>query len=137
MAYRIPGKNVLDLRPDIGIGVAIPFNQPGVFRTVYTTSEQIKYNLINFILTNPGERVFEPGFGLGLRRSLFEQLATQPIQDLEQRFKAGIEAYFTNLEVIVLKIQPVPDTNTLSITFTYRVITTNIEDEVTINIDNG
>ena len=35
-----------------GVGVAIPFNAPGVFKTTYTTKEAVKNNLINFFLTN-------------------------------------------------------------------------------------
>ena len=38
----------LDTRPSVGVGIALPFNAPGVFRITYTTQESIKYNLINF-----------------------------------------------------------------------------------------
>ena len=63
MAYGLRNINVLDLRPSTGVGVGLPFNAPGVFRTVYTTKEQIKYNLINFLLTDKRERIFNPTFG--------------------------------------------------------------------------
>jgi hypothetical protein len=49
MAYNLRNINVLDLRSSTGIGVALPFNAPGVFKTVYTTKEQLKYNIINFL----------------------------------------------------------------------------------------
>ncbi len=42
----------LDTKPSVGVGVALPFNAPAVFQTTYTTQESIKYNLINFFLTN-------------------------------------------------------------------------------------
>jgi len=38
----------IDTKPGTGVGVAIPFNAPGVFRITYTTKESIKTNLINF-----------------------------------------------------------------------------------------
>ena len=38
----------IDTRPGTGVGVSIPFNAPGVFKTTYTTKESIKVNLINF-----------------------------------------------------------------------------------------
>ncbi len=63
MAYNLTRRNVLDLRPSTGVGVALPFNNPrGVFKTVYTTKEQLKYNLINFLLTDKRERIFNPNF---------------------------------------------------------------------------
>jgi hypothetical protein len=58
MAYNLRNINVLDLRPSVGVGVALPFNVPGVFKTIYTTKEQLKFNIINFLLTNKRERIF-------------------------------------------------------------------------------
>lgn len=55
MAYNIKNINVLDLRPSTGIGVSLPFSNPAVFETVYTTKEQLKFNMINFLLTNKRE----------------------------------------------------------------------------------
>ena len=60
MAYNVRNINVLDLRPSTGIGVSIPFSNPAVFETVYNTKDQTKYNLINFLLTDPRERIFNP-----------------------------------------------------------------------------
>ena len=36
----------------------------------------IKQNIKNIILTNPGERVMDPDFGVGVSRFLFEQVGT-------------------------------------------------------------
>ena len=54
------------------LGVIFPFNAEGVFYSSYTTAEQVKSNLLNVLLTEPGERVFKPNFGVGLRNYLFE-----------------------------------------------------------------
>ena len=43
----------LDLNPSTGVGVALPFNGPGVFNTNYTTQNQTKSNLINLVLPSP------------------------------------------------------------------------------------
>ena len=64
--------NPLDLQKNIAIGVALPFNGPGVFKSTYTTKDQIKSNLINLLLTDVGERVMNPNFGTNLKRFLFE-----------------------------------------------------------------
>ena len=65
----------IDTKPGTGVGVAIPFNAPGVFRTTYTTQNAIKTNLIDFFLTEPGERYLNPTFGGGLRSFIFEQIS--------------------------------------------------------------
>lgn len=137
MAYRVRNINPLDLKPSVGIGVAIPFSTPGVFQTVYTTQEQVKYNLINFILTDPGERVFDPNFGLGLRRKLFEQMTVSSIEDIQDSIISGIENYFVNVQVLNLTIKPYPDSNTIAINFSYRVVNTGVEDQIIINVENG
>ena len=64
-----------DTRQRVGIGVDIPFSSGGVFTPNYTTREAIKNNIINFFLTNPGERPANPLFGGGLRDFIFEQIS--------------------------------------------------------------
>ena len=65
--------NTLDLNPNQGIGVALPFNPDSIFTINYTTKDQIKSNLLNFMLTNKGERFFNPNYGANIRALLFEQ----------------------------------------------------------------
>ena len=64
--------NPIDIEVNRAIGVPLPFNSEAVFGTTFTTKEQVKSNLLNIILTEPGERVFQPTFGAGLRSQLFE-----------------------------------------------------------------
>ena len=64
----------IDTKPGTGVGVAIPFNAPAVFRTTYTTKDAIRNNLINYFLTNKTERYLNPNFGANLRAFIFEQI---------------------------------------------------------------
>ncbi len=63
----------LDLNKNVTIGVAFPLDETNMFKGTETLSEQIKSNLINLLLTQPGERVNAPDFGVGLKYLLFEQ----------------------------------------------------------------
>ena len=74
MAYRVPNINPIDAGQNIAIGVSIPFNSPSVFNQTYTTSDQLKSNIINFLLTNPGERYLQPTYGSSLQRYLFSNI---------------------------------------------------------------
>jgi len=64
MAFNPQQINPVDLNPSVGVGVNLPFNGPSVFTPNYLTSQSIKNNLINFFLTNPGERPLSPAFGI-------------------------------------------------------------------------
>ena len=59
--------------PNKGLGIKLPFNTKNVFTINYTTKDQIKSNLTNYMLTNKGERPFNPEFGADLRNLLFDQ----------------------------------------------------------------
>ncbi len=56
MPFNPQNINVNDLNPNIGLGVNLPFTGSGVFNLTYTTQEAIKNKVINYFLTNPGER---------------------------------------------------------------------------------
>ena len=135
MAYNLKQINVLDLRSSTGIGVALPFNTPAVFQTVYTTQEQLKYNIINFLLTDPRERIFNPNFGAGIRGRVFEQISVEALDNLEAQIRAGIEAYFPNVRITQLTFGGNPDENLLTIQFSYTIVNTGVSDNITIDLN--
>lgn len=135
MAYNLRNINVLDLRPSVGIGVALPFNTPAVFQTVYTTKEQLKYNLINFLLTDKRERIFNPNFGADIRRQLFEQITADTFDVLDTQIRAGVEQYFPNVVITDLVIGAEPDKNLLTIQFSYTIANTGESDNVILNLN--
>ncbi len=59
----------------IGISPALPlaYDQlDGPFRLTKTLKEAITLNFKNLVLTNPGEKIMDPEFGVGIKRYLFE-----------------------------------------------------------------
>jgi phage baseplate assembly protein W len=122
MAIRIPDKNPLDLSKRIAIGVAIPFNQPAVFRSTYSTSDQIKSNLINYILTNNNERVFNLGFGSSIRSLLFDNITESTLVNLQSTISAEIEQYFPSIRVQQLTLTPDFDNNSISMVLVYNIL---------------
>ena len=135
MAYNLKQINVLDLRPSTGIGVALPFNTPAVFQTVYTTKEQLKYNLINFLLTNKRERLYNPTYGANLRADLFEQITAETLDTLDIQIRSGIEAYFPNVVITNLTFDAQPDQNALTVQFSYTIRNTGESDNVIISLN--
>ena len=123
----------IDFDKSAAVGVDIPFNAPGVFRPNYTTKAAIKNNLINYFLTNPGERPLNPSFGGGLRAFIFQQITTDNLDFLEERIQQDLNIFFPNVTVGNLEILRQEDLNTITVSLTYNVINTNISD--TLEID--
>ena len=57
-----------------GKHLSFPFRigADGRMKTVETLDEHVRDELIQLLLTNPGERLFVPDFGGGVRRMVFE-----------------------------------------------------------------
>ena len=136
MAYNARKISPLDLRPSTGIGVSIPFSALNVFNTVYSTKDQTKYNLINFLLTDPRERPFNPNFGAGLRSLLFEQLETNTTDDLQTMLISQIESNFPNVNIVNLVVTSDVNIGAINIEFSYNIRNTKESDEVLLTIQN-
>jgi phage baseplate assembly protein W len=136
MAYGLKKISVVDLKPSIGVGIKIPFDAENVFSTVYTTKDQTKYNLINFLLTDPRERPFNPTFGAGLRARLFEPIDQVTFDDIKESIRTQIEANFPNVQIVTLDIIGNPDYNSIKIHLIYLLLRSNENDSVTMTIQN-
>jgi phage baseplate assembly protein W len=123
----------IDFNDSAAVGVDIPFSSPGVFKPNYTTKAAIKNNLINYFLTNQGERPLNPSFGGGLRAFVFEQIATDNLDFLKERISSDLETFFPNIFIGSLDITRQEDFNFITVILKYNVINTNIND--TLEID--
>lgn len=124
----------LDLQASVGVGINLPFSAGNVFTTNYTTADAIKYNLINLLLTQKGERYLNPDFGTDIRRQLFSQLTTSTIQELEDTILTEIGSWFPTVSVETLNVTADSNNNSINIYFKYRIIASNTQDEILINI---
>lgn len=127
--YRI---DVRDLNKNIAIGIALPFNAPGVFRSTYSTKDQVKYNLLNLILTNKGERVFNPEFGSDVRKYIFEQITDDSLDDLKQTILTSIQIFLPEISVVSIIITPEVDYNLVTLKLDYQLILSGDKDNVII-----
>ena len=122
-----------DLRPRVAIGVNLPFSAPGVFQPNYQTKDAIRNNLINFFLTNPGERIENPLFGAGLRKYIFTQIETGNFDYIKEDIQAKLENNFSNIEVEEVEVLKSVNENTIKINITYSIPNTGINDTLELN----
>ena len=126
----------LDLTPSTGVGVSLPFNGPGVFNTNYTTKDQTKSNLINLVLTEPGERVNKPSFGVGLNSLLFEQNIDKDILQLRIEEAISQDEKLSQITISDIIINRDPNTNTVNVSIEYISNLNGSQDAIQIGIGN-
>ena len=123
----------LDLQKNIAIGISLPFNGPaGPFNKTYSTQEQAKYDLINLLLTNKGERVFNPEFGTDLRPVLFEPITEDIVPLIKNLITTSVDTYVPAVIVSDIIIKKDEDHNTISITVTYKMRISGQADQITV-----
>ena len=130
--------NPLDLPQNdkVAVGVTLPFDGPAVFNSSFTTKEQVKSNLINLLLTTPGERLMNPTFGVGIRNLLFEQVIDKQI--IKNRIIDGAQVNIPEIEVTDVFIkrennQTTPEIHTVRISVYYRVLADRSSDAILLN----
>ena len=161
MAYRVENTGSLDYQ--LAIGVSLPFNADGVFNPTYTSTDQMRANLINFILTNKGERPLNTTYGSDIRKYLFSEITdssyafgitgynntnsnpsttaisgVQPytnlgVNDLEAQLKSEISTNFPQLIIKQISITPSQDDNTVEIKVIYSFMTDE-NNQIILNI---
>ena len=104
MAFNPQQISPIDFNKSAAIGVDIPFNGNAVFKSNFQTKDAIKNNLINFFLTNPGDRYLNTTFGGGLREFVFEQLSSDNVAFLQQDIEQKIQQFFPNIIITSLNI---------------------------------
>jgi phage baseplate assembly protein W len=132
LATIINNKVPIDLDNRKIIGFRFPFNGDAVFIPTYQTKDQIKANLINYILTNHYERVFQPTFGSNLKRLIFEAINQGTLDELQSTIESDIEQYFSFIQITEIKLTPNYNNNSINFLLSYKIPTLGVEDYINI-----
>jgi len=135
MAFEAKKINPLDLKPSVAVGVDLPFSAGAVFNSTYETKDALKANLINYFLTNKGERYLNPDFGSDIKKLLFDNLTEEKIDTLEGIIARDIDLFFPRVRPTDINVLADPDRNMVVLQMRYSIIDTNIEDELIINFE--
>ena len=116
------------------LGFSLPMSGTAVFNPTYTTKEVVKTNLINWLLTNRGERVFRPNFGADLRALLWEGIQEGTTSALEDRIRDNITSNFPTIEIKKINFDNQTDKNTINFILDYEVRNIGAEDQINIEL---
>ena len=125
--------NPLDLNKNVRIGVAFPLDEENMFSGTETVKEQIKANLLNLLLTYPGERINLPNFGIGLKHILFEQ--NIDLESLKEKIQKQINIYISNIKLQNIGINESEDKHTIQISLSYIYLLDNTPQSIQLNFN--
>jgi len=91
----------------------------------------VKQSVKTLILTNYGEKPFQPLFGTNIRSMLFELFDYGVSLDVERRVKSAIQNFEPRARIRDIQVKPNPDNNLLDIEIVFQVV--NSTEIVTLN----
>ena len=98
-----------------GLAAALPLTiseSEGVYTLLQTIKQVAAQNLKMVIFTNPGERIMDIGFGVGIKRFLFRQNAVQTHDVLINRVSEQVTKYLPYIKITDLQIDsPISNAN--------------------------
>jgi len=97
--------------------------------------ETVRFNIKNIMLTNPGERIMLPNFGVGVKQALFERSSYDLLTLLQERILDQLDLYASYITVLELTINPI-DELSLNIKLKYEIDFAEIVDTFDIEISN-
>ena len=89
-------------------------------------------SLRNLLLTDKGERLFQPNIGSNIRQLLFENFTPQTTTLLKQFIAETIDNHEPRANLLDVSVSPDPDNNSLMVSLIVEVI--NNQDPVTLNL---
>jgi phage baseplate assembly protein W len=87
-----------------------------------TNEDSITQSIRNIVLTNLGERVFEPNIGSDIKRALFEPNDTITAENIILFVKSTIKQNEPRALVNNVFVYPSPDDNSFTVNVVYSVI---------------
>jgi uncharacterized protein len=127
MAVELGSKIIKDTQSfnDYAIGISLPIQITNTaFSQTFQTSEQVKSNIKNLLLTKRGERILQPEFGSGLQELLFEPNVDDFEGRIEDTINESLEQwlpYVTAEEILVDSSNTLRDNNRINVSVKFRI----------------
>ena len=96
-----------------GLAARLPLlisDSDGPYDLLETIKEVAAQNLKMVVFTNPGERIMDANFGVGIRRFLFRQNIRESHDELRGRIEEQVRTYLPYVRIVTIDIQS-PITN--------------------------
>lgn len=118
-----------------GLVFPLELNSDGAGYTTADLEQAVKFNVKNIILTNPGERIMIPDFGVGVQRALFEQISNKLLQNIQNKILEQISIYADYITVLSIQVRQSGEV-AINIKLKYQIDFAEIVDTLDIEISN-
>ena len=135
----------------IGISPALPLmvdQVDGPYRLTKSIKQAIVQNFKNLILTNPGERMMDPDFGVGIREYLFELENIGIQEEITEKINQQVNRYLVNsVRIIDIRFTmgsnyredavSVANSNAMYLHILFAILPTNSRSVLSLPISSG
>lgn len=83
--------------------------------------QAVKQSVRNILLTNKGEKPFDPNFGGGLRSFLFENFNVISVAALKTKIRIAIENYEPRVNITSIEVFDQPDNNAIRVIVDFTI----------------
>ena len=83
--------------------------------------QAVKQSVLNILLTNRGERPFDPEFGSDIRKQLFENFDPITEQLLSDQIRSALRNYEPRVRVLNINIDGKPNRNSIDISLEIEI----------------
>ena len=97
-----------------------------------TNVDAVKQSLRNLMLTDRGERLFQPNLGGNIRAMLFENITPQTFLTMQEHIKDVIAAHEPRADVIDVYIAQTSQEHEVQVTIVFRVV--NVQEPVILEL---
>lgn len=114
----------------------LSFDDTYGYQNVEGGKELVRFHLINLLFTNPGEKISNSNFGVGIRQYLFDNFNDLLLPNIEIRIENQINSYLNYLRLInVTASQNIENDNILQIQIVYSISGVPEAQILNLNID--
>ena len=113
------------------------FKEKKVFENVANTKELVKFHMTNLLLTNPGEKISDPSYGIGIRQMLFENMTTGTLNLWQDKITDAIQSYLPYINLNQVQITPFFDENRITIKIAYNLFNDTEQQILELELSTG
>ena len=119
--------------------IPLQFSNDGSYKNHEDMKSLVRFHLTNLILTNPGEKISDPDYGVGIRRYLFENNTSEVSSAIRSEISDQVSKKLTYLRVTSIEVNTFLDGDTgLKIRIEYSVDNLRLRDVLSLDVSlNG
>lgn len=124
----------LELAQSVGVGL-----NPTISKDIVVSNDvqAIRNSLYNIFSTKKGQKILSPEFGTSLEQFLFESVTPIMGQIIGENILSSLSRYEPRIEILNVRVIPIPDENAYRIKLTFRFIDINKSSSIDILMEKS